>query len=197
MIGLITITLLGSSNERVTHIFSVGIAKPADILDRMAKKFDVESVDRMRVFATAEDATNKFHDGESLSDVVGLASDKTVGDSGLTAAGFALKDEGNTLGLFCRIDDHDDVAAVVNSKSAKQRKRMNHIERIAVEEAITFVWPRDDEGSPLPATLPVGRHTEEKRPDWVVVHLRKQLADMAAQQGLKGDLDTLYKSALG
>lgn len=105
-------------------VFPIGITPREVLLDRVAKRFKVKTVDRVRVFASEEDAENTNHDGTSVADLIGILADPVTPDSVLISAGFAFEEDGKTLAVFGRVEEGDVEAPAappekVNNKSGK------------------------------------------------------------------------------
>lgn len=187
-----------------------------DIPSELARKVK-SSPSRLRVFPSAEEAVNETFFGDRLDRFCSLFESSRQGAHELLKAGrFPFNGDSSMVTFFLRVDPPEDnnVACIGGevdyslgggAHKPKQRNRETKMVLSIVEQASVFVWPRDQNGIPLPTNKPrassgggTSSTNYKTKPAWVEHHLVVILNSLAAQSGIKleSSMDSLRAKAV-
>jgi hypothetical protein len=218
MLTSIEVRLTGASNN--FEIFKFGaLFNVREVPVRLASKLKT-TAGRLRIYATSEAATNPADDGESMTDIcAAIFANSTTINELLVQGGFSFANEEATIVVFylrvdaCNVVIHpadaqkesttDVVAAssgmssgvgTPSEASSKERKRTSSQVMAVLQHAASWVWPRDENGVPLPSKLlhfdtPPAQQTStslhpKSKPNWVDVHLLSVMKHFAKESNI-------------
>jgi hypothetical protein len=201
MISKIVVHHPGAPANAEQTYFCGAVFNVREIPTRLAEKLKTKPA-CLRVFETSEAAGNFACDGESLVDICGaIFTDRKASTDLLKLGGFSFEDEGDsTVIVYLRVDEVVENrqveviegrgdASISTGKSSgveirddnRGRKRTSPQVMAILQHAATYVWPRDENGIPLPCynqqhSIILCEHAASpssirSKPNWVDFHV--------------------------
>ena len=197
-----------NGSETQTHVFGT-IFSVSQIPELLAAKLGC-SAESLRVYAAEGEVLDKNQNGESLIEIcTSISQDKESAQANLELAGFDITDDcaamflGVMDSVTVRVGLHRPTVAPTTitatsasmaaeapqpKAAAKVKSRITKELQGLLEEAVTWVWPRDSNGIPLPSQQPKNAATNGKvmvKPGWVDLHLTGKIRALISEYGLE------------